>query len=83
MTIHFATRLMPAGRTQKSTPNEDRREVNTVALFESRQAAKKRASDRPSEYEKAMQLESSRQQRQHQAEKAAHMAALFGLRSNR
>jgi hypothetical protein len=83
MTNHFATRLMPAGNAQKSTPNEDRREVSTMALFESRQAAKKRASDRPSEIDKAVRLESVRRHRQHQADKAAQLATLFGLRSNR
>jgi len=81
MTTHFA--LMPAGITQKSNPNEDRKEVNTVALFESRQAAKKRAWDRQSKTDKTVRLESVHRRRQHEADKAAHLAALHGLRSNR
>lgn len=83
MTTHFATRLMPAGINQKFNPNEDRRGVNTVALFESRQVANERAWDRPSEIEKALRLESVRRHRQQQADNAACLAALHGLRSFR
>ena len=81
-----ATRIMPAGITQKSHPRtgKDRREVNAVALFEIRRDAK-RAPERLSEAEKAVRLESALRQRQHQhqADKAALVASLFRLRSNR
>ncbi len=86
MTIHLtpndrATRLMPAVTTQKSLPTheKDRRGVNTVALFDNRRDAK-RASDRLSDVEKAKRLESALRQRQQQADKAAHLAAMHGLR---
>lgn len=79
-----ATQIMPAGTTPKFTPTTgtDRREVNTVALFDIRRDAK-RAPERLSEAEKAVRLESALRQRQHQADKAALMASLYGLRSNR
>lgn len=84
MTVHFATPLMPAGTNQKSHPTtgKDRREVNTVALFDIRRDAK-RASNRLSEAEKAVRLESVLRRRQQQADKAAQLAVLNGLRSNR
>lgn len=83
MTTHFATRLMPAGINQKFNPNEDKKEVNTVAIFESRQAAKKRVWDRSSAADMAARLESARLLRQMQLEKAAQQAALYALRINR
>lgn len=79
-----ATRIMPAGITQKSHPmtGKDRREVNNVALFDIRRDAN-RAPEGLSEAEKAVRLESALRQRQHEAHKAALMASLYGLRSNR
>ena len=79
-----ATRIMSAVITQKSHPTtgKDRREVNTVALFDFRRDAK-RAPERLSEAEKAVRLESVLRQRQHQADKAALTASLHGLRSYR
>ena len=79
-----ATRIMPAGSTQKSHPmiGKDRREVNTVVLFDIRRDAS-RAPERLSEAQKAVWLELALRQRQHEADKAALMASLFALRSNR
>ena len=75
---------MPAGSTQKSHPmtGKDRGEVNIVTLFDIRRDAS-RAPERMSEAQKAVRLEAALRQRQHQADKAALMASLFGLRSNR
>ena len=79
-----ATRIMPAEMTQKShsTTGKDRREVNTVTLFGIRRDAQ-RAPERFSEAEKAMRLESVLRRRQQQIDKAALLAILFSVRSNR
>lgn len=84
MTAHTVTRLMPAGTTQKThpTPGKDRKGVNTVALFESMRS-QKRASMPLSEVEKAVRRESVDLRRQQLADKAAVIAALYGVRSNR
>lgn len=83
-TRHAATRLMPAGTTPKFTPTtgKDRREVNTVALFDIRRDAK-RAPERLSEAEKALRLDSALRQRQQHADNAALLASLHGMRSFR
>ena len=78
MTTHFATRLMPAGTTQKSHPTQDRREVNTVALLDLFRDAKRVSNQ--SDVEKALRLESVRRRRQLEADKAAHLAAFHGHR---
>lgn len=83
MTTHFATGLMSAGNTQKFNPNKDREEVNTVAIFESRQAAEKRASDQSVQIDRAVLLESMRQIRKAQSRKASIESGLYFLRNSR
>lgn len=83
MTTHLATRLMHAGTTQKSHPTQDRKDVHTVAIFESRQAADKRASDQMSGIDRAILLESMRQRRKAQKRKESIESGLYNLRSSR
>lgn len=83
MTTHLATRLMSAGTGQKSHPTQDRKGVNTVAIFQSRQAADKRASDQMSGIDRAILLESMRQRRKAQKRKESIESGLYNLRSSR
>ncbi len=83
MTTHLVTRLMPAGTAQNSHPTQDRTEVNTMAIFESRQAADKRSSDQMSGIDRAVILESMRQRRKAQKRKASIESGLYNLRSSR
>lgn len=72
----------PAAHVQ-SQNRAPREEVREVAIFESREGRVKRAWDEMSEIDRAVLLESVRQQRKAQAQKQKIQSEIYNLRANR
>ena len=89
MTTKLDPRLIPAHHLTDSSPTTgtDRGEVKDVAIFESRRARYKRASDELPKndpaIDRAVILESVRQRRKLRAHQDRIHNELFGLRANR